>query len=73
MQGTAVADITHMLAELIENAVLCSRPAPASGCRAAGWPPGTSWRSKTGGLGIPPDTMAVLNQRAGEVVSTFAH
>ena len=47
VQGTAVADVTHMLAELIENAVQYSPPGTRSRSGAAGWPTATSSRSRT--------------------------
>ena len=41
LTGAAVADVTHLLAELIENAVVYSRRPPASPCAAAGSPTAT--------------------------------
>jgi signal transduction histidine kinase len=66
MQGTAVADITHMLAELIENAVLCSPPGTRVRVQGGRVAAGYVLEVEDRGLGIPPDTMAVLNQRLAQ-------
>jgi signal transduction histidine kinase len=66
MQGTAVADITHMLAELIENAVLCSPPSTRVQVRGGRVAKGYVLEVEDRGLGIPPDTMAVLNERLAQ-------
>ena len=62
--GTAVADLTHLLAELIENAVLYSPPNTRVQVK-------TGWGGASGfiveiddrGLGIPAATMDELNRR----------
>lgn len=61
--GGAVADVTHLLAELIENAANYSPPntrVKVIADRAAG---GLVVEIEDRGLGIPPDTLAVLNHR----------
>jgi signal transduction histidine kinase len=63
MQGTAVADVTHILAELIENAVLYSPPSTRVQVRGGRVANGYVIEVEDRGLGIPPDTMAVLNER----------
>ena len=63
VQGTAVADVTHMLAELIENAVQYSPPGTrvqVSGGRVAN---GYVIEIEDRGLGIPLDIMSTLNER----------
>jgi signal transduction histidine kinase len=66
LHGTAVADITHMLAELIENAVLCSPPSTRVQVRGGRVARGYVLEVEDRGLGIPPDTMAVLNERLAQ-------
>jgi signal transduction histidine kinase len=61
--GTAVADITHMLAELIENAVQCSPPSTSVQVRGSRVASGYVIEVEDRGLGIPADTMKVLNDR----------
>jgi len=66
MHGTAVADVTHMLADLIENAVLYSAPdtrVQVMGGRVAN---GYVIEIEDRGLGIPADTMATLNERLAQ-------
>jgi signal transduction histidine kinase len=66
MQGAGVADVTHLLAELIENAVTYSPPATrvrVSGGRVAN---GYVVEIEDRGLGIQPEVMAALNQRLAE-------
>jgi signal transduction histidine kinase len=61
--GGAVADVTHLLAELIENAANYSPPGTqvrVVAYRAAG---GLVVEIEDRGIGIPLDTLAVLNQR----------
>ncbi len=63
MQGTAVADVTHMLAELVENAVLYSPPKTRVQVRGSRVANGYVIEIEDRGLGIPEDTMALLNDR----------
>ena len=63
VQGAAVADITHMLAELVENAVQCSPPSSRVQIRGGRVASGYVIEIDDSGLGIPSDTMAVLNER----------
>ncbi len=61
--GGAVADVTHLLAELIENAANYSPPGTqvrVVAYRAAG---GLVVEIEDRGIGIPQDTLAVLNHR----------
>ena len=63
VHGGAVADVTHLLAELIENAASYSPPSTrvrVSGGRVAG---GYAIEVEDQGLGIPPDVLAELNER----------
>ncbi|HSZ43664.1 MAG TPA: nitrate- and nitrite sensing domain-containing protein [Trebonia sp.] len=63
VQGAAVADVTHLLAELIENAVLYSPPnarVQVRGSRAAN---GYVVEVEDRGLGITPEDRAALNER----------
>jgi hypothetical protein len=62
VQGTAVADMTHMLAELVENAVLYSPPDTAVQVRSGRVATGYVVEVEDHGLGIPSDTMTVLNE-----------
>jgi signal transduction histidine kinase len=63
VHGSAVADITHILAELVENAVQCSPPDTRVQTRGGRVASGYVFEIDDRGLGIPPDTMAELNQR----------
>jgi signal transduction histidine kinase len=63
VQGTAVADVTHMLAELIENAVQYSPPGTRVQVRGGRVANGYALEIEDRGLGIPPDTLNTLNQR----------
>ncbi len=63
MQGTAVADVTHMLAELVENAVQYSPPNTRVQVRGGRVANGYVIEIEDRGLGIPADTMVVLNER----------
>ena len=63
VEGTGVADVTHLLAEMIENAVMYSPPnarVQVSGSRAAS---GYVVEIEDRGLGIPPGDRATLNER----------
>jgi signal transduction histidine kinase len=63
VQGTAVADVTHMLAELIENAVQYSPPGTKVQVRGGRVANGYVVEIEDRGLGIPPDIMETLNER----------
>ncbi len=63
VQGTAVADVTHMLAELIENAVQYSPPGTRVQVRGGRVANGYALEIEDRGLGIPPDTLNTLNER----------
>jgi signal transduction histidine kinase len=63
MQGTAVANVTHMLAELAENAALYSPPSTRVQVRGGWVACGYVIEIEDRGLGIPPGTLAVLNER----------
>ena len=63
MPGTAVADVTHLLAELIENAALYSPPSTrvrVTGGRVAS---GFAVEVEDRGIGIPPEILAAHNER----------
>jgi signal transduction histidine kinase len=61
--GGAVADVTHLLAELIENAANYSPPGTRVTVAAAVTASGLAIEVEDRGLGIPPQTLAVLNDR----------
>jgi signal transduction histidine kinase len=61
--GTAVADVTHLLAELIENAVLYSPPHTRVQVKASRVANGYVVEIEDRGLGIPAETLDVLNER----------
>jgi signal transduction histidine kinase len=63
VQGTAVADVTHMLAELIENAVQYSPPGTKVQVRGGRVANGYVVEIEDRGLGIPLDIMSTLNER----------
>jgi len=63
IQGKVVADVTHMLAELAENAVQYSPPASRVQVRGGWVAYGYVVEIEDQGLGIPPDLMATLNER----------
>ena len=63
VQGTAVADVTHMLAELIENAVQYSPPGTSVQVRGGRVANGYVIEIEDRGLGIPLDIMSTLNER----------
>ena len=63
VQGTAVADVTHMLAELIENAVQYSPPGTKVQVRGGRVANGYVVEIEDRGLGIPLDIMETLNER----------
>jgi signal transduction histidine kinase len=61
--GTAVTDVTHLLAELIENAALYSPPSTRVRVTAGRVASGFAVEIEDRGLGIPPGTLAALNDR----------
>jgi hypothetical protein len=63
MQGTAVADVTHILAELVENAVFYSPPDMRVQVRGGRVANGYVLEVRDEGLGIPADMLTVLNER----------
>jgi signal transduction histidine kinase len=63
VQGTAVADVTHLLAELIENAVQYSPPGTKVQVRGGRVANGYVIEVEDRGLGIPLDIMQTLNER----------
>ncbi len=63
LQGAGVADVMHLLAELIENAVLYSPPATRVQVRCSRVANGYAIEIEDAGLGIPQETMAALNLR----------
>ena len=63
VQGTAVADLIHMLAELVENAVQFSTPGTRVQVRGGRVANGYSIEVEDRGLGIPPATMSAFNER----------
>ena len=66
LQGAGVADVTHLLAELIENAVLYSPPATRVKVRCGRVANGYVIEIEDRGLGIPQDTLAELNLRLAQ-------
>jgi hypothetical protein len=63
--GTAVADVTHLLAELVENAVLYSPPDTRVQVRASRVANGYVVEVEDRGLGIPEAKLDVFNERLG--------
>ena len=61
--GAAVTDVTHLLAELIENAALYSPPSTRVQVTASRVANGLAVEIEDRGLGIPPGTLATLNDR----------
>jgi signal transduction histidine kinase len=61
--GTAVTDVTHLLAELIENATLYSPPATRVQVTASRVASGLAVEIEDRGIGIPPGALATLNDR----------
>ena len=66
LQGAGVADVTHLLAELIENAVLYSPPGTKVSVRCGRVANGYVIEIEDGGLGIPDEIMARLNVRLAQ-------
>jgi signal transduction histidine kinase len=61
--GTAVADVTHLLAELIENATLYSPSHTRIQVTASRVASGFAVEIEDRGLGVPPGALATLNDR----------
>jgi len=61
--GAAVADVTHLLAELVENATLYSPPNTRVRVSAGRVANGYVVEIEDRGLGIPAEQLAVLNER----------
>ena len=66
LQGASVADVTHLLAELIENAVAYSPPASRVQVRGGRVANGYVVEVEDRGLGVPAGKLAALNQRLAE-------
>jgi signal transduction histidine kinase len=65
MAGSAVADMIHLLAELIENATLFSPSGTQVEVRADRVGNGFAFEVEDRGLGIKPDDLDVINERLG--------
>ena len=63
LKGAGVADVTHLLAELVENAVLYSPPGTRIQVRCGRVANGYAIEVEDRGLGIPGDILGVLNDR----------
>src|SRR5271168_3791768 len=63
MHGAAVADVTHLLAELIENAASYSPPTTRIQVRGQRVAAGYIIEVEDQGLGIPADTLGLFNER----------
>jgi signal transduction histidine kinase len=61
MIGAAVADVTHLLAELIENAAMNSPPNSPVQVRANRMTRGFLVEIEDRGIGVPAETLAVIN------------
>jgi len=68
LTGAAVADVTHLLAELIENAVVYSPPATRVQVRGGRVANGYVIEVDDRGLGIPPAVRDKLNERLAQPV-----
>lgn len=64
--GTAVADVTHLLAELVENAVLYSPPETRVQVRTSRVANGYVVEVEDRGLGIPEETLGTFNERLAQ-------
>jgi signal transduction histidine kinase len=65
MAGSAVADMIHLLAELIENATLFSPSGTQVEVRADRVGNGFAFEIEDRGLGIKPDDLDAINERLG--------
>ena len=68
LTGAAVADVTHLLAELIENAVVYSPPGTRVSVRGGRVANGYVIEIDDRGLGIPPAARDKLNERLAQPV-----
>lgn len=66
LQGGCVADVQHLLAELVENAVLFSPPTSRVRVRGSRVASGYAVEVEDGGLGIPAEMLAALNERLAQ-------
>jgi len=62
LSGASAADVIHLLAELIENAAMYSPPGTQVTVTAQKVAHGMAVEVEDSGLGLDPDTMAMLNQ-----------
>src|SRR4030095_3776664 len=73
IMGSAAADLAHLLAELIENALIFSPPDQTVEIRGRMQPAGYTLAIIDSGLGMPPDELARANRRlAGAESFTIA-
>jgi signal transduction histidine kinase len=63
--GPAVADVVHLLAELVDNALSYSPPARTAEIRGLGHPAGYTLTVTDKGMGMSPDDLARANRRLG--------
>jgi hypothetical protein len=63
MHGSVVADVTHLLAELVENATVYSPPGTRVQVRTGRVASGYAIEIEDRGLGITASTLATLNER----------
>jgi signal transduction histidine kinase len=71
--GSAAADLAHLLAELIENALIFSPPDQTVEIRGRSQPAGYTLAIIDSGLGMPPDELSRANRRlAGAESFTIA-
>lgn len=66
LAGAAVADTIHLVAELIENAVMFSPPDSLVRISAAAVPNGLALEVEDRGLGMSPELLAELNERLAQ-------
>lgn len=66
VRGAAVGDLTHLIAELVENATSFSPPNTTVRVRGEGVGSGFVVEIEDRGLGMSPDSMAEANQRIEE-------
>ncbi|GAA4515337.1 sensor histidine kinase [Nonomuraea ferruginea] len=64
--GTAVTDVAHLMAELVENATLFSPPRTRVDLRTTSTPHGLTVEVEDRGLGLPRDELDQLNTRLAE-------
>ncbi|MET9344412.1 nitrate- and nitrite sensing domain-containing protein [Nonomuraea sp. NPDC003804] len=66
VMGSAVTDVVHLVAELVENATLFSPPQTRVDVRAVGVPEGLQVDIEDRGLGLPEEELRELNARLAE-------